>query len=707
MAGTHIRRFTFALGLLGAGIAILSLRTADAQTAGTVVMQPLPASDTMQPIGPGRPANIHVLSPADHNLFVQAFAAAAKADWNQALTLGAQGQDGLARQLLQWRYALDKNSGATFAQIDAAVKMAGDWPLKNTLYARAEAAITPDMTAPQIIAWFGNRTPASSLGRVRLGEALVASGQESKGAPMIRQGWSEGSFDQVTEDGILAKDASYLTPESDKARLDAELWRGEVTLARRQLSRVDARTAALAQARIALEAGLPHAKPFLDKVSDIQDPTLLYVWARQLRLDHKADMARTKLMAASPTLLAKAHTARWWAEVNIEARETLAAGDPRAALALVDHAMLPISDEYAEQQFLGGFIALRFLKDPARALVYFQRLAANVARPISKSRADYWQGRAYEALSDNDNAYAHYRLAAAYPETFYGQLAIARTQIAPVLHLNDIAVEPAAKAEIESDPLMPAMKVLADLGQEGDLSLFAGKEAEVYSSPRHLKQVLMTLSDWGYPEIAVRLAKSASYAGAPMLAFTHPVLTPPPYPGPGNPPSPALVLGLIRQETEFNPYAVSSANARGLMQVMLASARTDARVAKLPYRPDALLSDPSYNMQLGMVEIQSHIAAYDGSTVLAIASYDAGPGNVKKWLASNGDPRTANQSGGTDPIDWIEQIPFAETRNYVQRVLENMEVYRDRLAGSDQPLAILTDLYAPVMPPGTVLPKTQ
>jgi soluble lytic murein transglycosylase len=365
--------------------------------------------------------------------------------------------------------------------------------------------------------------------------------------------------------------------------------------------------------------------------------------------------------------------------------------------------MLPVGDQYAEQQFLGGFIALRFLKDPARALAYFQRLDANVSRPISKSRAEYWEGRTYEAQGDIPNAYAHYRLAAAWPETFYGQLAIARTQTAPVLHLNDTAIDPAAKAEIEGDPLMPAIKVLADLGQAGDLMLFAQKDAETYSSPRHLKQFLMTLSDWGYPEIAVRLAKTAGYAGAPMLAFTHPVLTPPPYPGPGTAPSPALVLGLIRQETEFDPYAVSSANARGLMQVMLASAKTAARAARLPYRPDALLSDTTYNMQLGMTEFQTYIAANDGSLVLAIASYNAGPGNVRKWLAANGDPRLVNQSGGADPIDWIEQIPFSETRNYVERVLENMEVYRNRLAGSDQPLTVLADLYAPAAAPGDVL----
>jgi soluble lytic murein transglycosylase len=167
---------------------------------------------------------------------------------------------------------------------------------------------------------------------------------------------------------------------------------------------------------------------------------------------------------------------------------------------------------------------------------------------------------------------------------------------------------------------------------------------------------------------------------------------------PQGPTNAVLVHALIRQETEFDSYAVSPAGARGLMQMMPASAKKAAHDGGLPYHPDALLADPQYNIQLGMIEFAGHLSNWGGSYVLATASYNAGPGNVKKWLAANGDPRA-----GTDPIDWIEQIPFSETRNYVQRVLENMEVYRNRLQGADQKLQILSDLYAPATPPDTVL----
>jgi soluble lytic murein transglycosylase len=271
-------------------------------------------------------------------------------------------------------------------------------------------------------------------------------------------------------------------------------------------------------------------------------------------------------------------------------------------------------------------------------------------------------------------------------------VALARIDPTPSLRLSDTAVEAVSAADLDGDPLMSEIKVLADLGQAGSLRLFVERDAATYPTPRHIKRLMLLLTGWGYPEMAVRLAKSLSYDGVYLPSFTHPLVTLPSYVGPGAAPDPALVLGLIRQETEFDVYAVSSAGARGLMQMMPASAKIAAKQAKLPYKPNSLLSDPHYNMQLGMTEARGQLDRFDGSWVLAAAAYNAGPNNAKKWLASNGDPRQ------TDPIDWIEQIPFGETRNYVQRVLENAEVYRARLAGKDVPLNILADLYAPNAP---------
>ena len=679
-----------------------------AQNQGEVLMmQPLTAgaAGTTTAEGP-RPSRLRLLP--DHDLFIRAFDAAARGDWVAARSLASQGQSPLARRLLEWRYALDKNSGATFAEIDAVIRdtearsPSESWPLRGTLQARAEAAITPDMPPATVAAWFASRTPNSSIGKIRMGEALIATGDKTRGTALIRTGWAEGSFDADAEQAILQKDGAYLSAESDRARLDALLWRGEISAARRQIARVDPSTAQTGNARIGLDSyGLPKAQAQLDMLrgneTALADPSLLFDWAHALRLAERDLEAHAMLLKVPAPPLVKAHAARWWSELNLHARDALSAGDPKGALALVQHAGFSAGEQYAEQQFLEGFIQLRFLKDPGAALTAFQKLEAGVSRPISKSRAHYWQGRCQEALGDTAAALTQYRLAAAYPETFYGQIALAHIDPSPVLHLSDTQVEAAQPAEVEADPLMPQIKVLAELGQAASLRLFVERDAEVYSSPRHLKRLMAMLNAWGYPEISVRLAKAMSYAGATLPQFTHPLIALPAYPGPGAAPDPALVLGLIRQETEFDAYAVSSAGARGLMQMMPASARIAAKQAKLAYREGALLGDTAYNMQLGMTEFHGQLDRFDGSWVLAIAAYNAGPTNVRRWLTANGDPRSG------DPLDWIEQIPFGETRNYVQRVLENTQVYRARLAAKDAPLRIVPDLYAPARPAMTVM----
>jgi len=677
--------------------------TGAARSGDVVMMQPIPDRDVGGLPGP-RPSRIRVLSPADHDLFVRAFEAAGRGDWTGARALAAQGQSPVAKRLLEWRYALDKNSGASFAEIDAAIKAteakssAGTWPLRGTLQARAEAQITPDMPPADIVAWFGSKTPNSSIGKIRLGEALVATGDKTRGAGLIRSGWAEGSFDLPIEQAIIEKDATYLTPESERARLDALLWRSEIGAAKRQVTRVDGGD--LANARIALQTvGLPKAQALVDRLKGSSDPGLLFDWSRALRLADRDSEAHALLLRIPAAELLKAHAGRWWTETSVQARDALASADPKLAFDLVQHAGFTSGDQYADQQFLAGFIALRFLKDPGTALVAFQKLDAAVSRPISKSRSQYWQGRAYEASGDVAQARARYVLAAAYPETFYGQVALTRLGPTPGLRLSDTALEAAGAGEVEAGPLMPEIKVLAELGQAGSLRAFVDRDVDTAPTPAHIKRLILLLNDWGYPEIAVRLAKGLSYTGVYLSAFTHPVIPIPSYPGPGTAPDPALVLGLIRQETEFDAYAVSSAGARGLMQMMPASAKIAAKQAKLPYRPGALLADTSYNMQLGMTEARGQLDRFGGSWVLATAAYNAGPNNIKKWLASNGDPRVS------DPIDWIEQIPFGETRNYVQRVLENTEVYRARLAGKDVPLQIAQDLYAPNPPTMAALAK--
>jgi soluble lytic murein transglycosylase len=644
---------------------------------------------------PVRPSSVHVLSAADHDLFLRAIAAAEHGDWTGARNLAAQGASPVARQLLEWRYA--REGAATFPEIDAVLKSGTGWPGRGVLYARAEQSLPLEMGGSEIIAWFGARSPATAIGRVRLGEALIDAGQTARGRVLVRDGWVGGSFDPATELAIVTKDGGFITQADDRTRLDNLIWQGAATAARRELARVTGSTVA-AKARIALTVGLKSAKAALAAAANSDDPALLFDWASGLRRDGKDDEAHAMLLRVPASAMLPAHAARWWTEHNIQARDALADSDAALALKLVSHAALTGGDDYSEAQFLGGFIQLRLLQDAKAALPWFQRMEAAVGRPISKAKAQYWQGRSLEASAQADAALAQYRKAATHPETFYGQLALAKT--GGLLHLEDAAIEAAPESELEADALMPAMRVLAELGQESDLRLFLDADAAANPSPRHLKRLMMAVTDWGYPEIAVRQAKLVSYGGSLILAYSHPVLPLPAFSGAGTAPPPALVLGLIRQETEFDPYAVSSAGAEGLMQVMPANVKAQSKVAGLPARREALLTDATYNMQLGMSEFAGFLAHYNGSVVLAIAAYNAGPTPAARWVKAIGDPR----AGVVDPIDWIEQISFPETRNYEQRVLENTGAYRARLAGKDVPVQILSDLYAPGAPPAPTGP---
>ena len=658
------------------------------------MMAPVSDSDNGPSISSERRIGlVRYLSAGDHDIYDRAFSAADRGDWTAAKGLAAQGHDTTANKLIQWRYLLDKNSGASFGEISSFILDNPDWPARDTLFARAEKAIAAGTDPHSVIAFFSGRDPVTGLGKVRLGEALVATGSTTRGKELIQEGWIEGSFDPNDEFDIIARDGAMLTPDVDAKRINNLLLRNDVTAARRELSRVDSGTQRIAQVRILLKTepatGLRAAESLPDSASDAG---LGYDLARAYRRQNEdSEIAALVTRAPVHATAALAPTA-WWAELNLAVRDALQNRDYHTAYRIAANTGLTSADstEYSEAQFLAGWIALRFLSEPATALPHFRALAAAVGRPISKGRAYYWEGRAYEASGDNAAAYQAYHTAGLASETFYGQLALAKIESAPHIHLTETPATEATAA-YEHDDLSAAIRVLADLGEESLLRIFAVQDATAYSEPGHIKALCADLTKMGFREIALRVAKQASYNGVYFISYLYPTTTLPSYPGTGTAPEPAYVHGIIRQETEFDPTAVSAAGARGIMQMMPESARIASNEAGLSYRPNDLTTDVTYDEQLGMTELGADISNWGGSLVLASAAYNAGPGNVSKWLNLYGDPRSPT----TDPIDWIELIPFSETRNYVQRALDNMEVYRVRLGGRDEPLQIVRDVYFP------------
>jgi soluble lytic murein transglycosylase len=696
--------------VIDAGIAAPSSRAGDmsdslppglTRQGDVIMMQPIGDSAEAapaQPFGERTPGLVHYLDPADHDLYTRAFEAAAQGDWTDARTSAAQGQDSVAGKIIEWRYLLDRNSGASFGEISEFLKNNPDWPDRDTLLARAENAIDPLMEPHAVVAWFGDREPATGIGKIRLGEALTSIGSADRGAELIRKGWIDGIFEPSQELAIIQRDGTVLTPDVDRERLMHLLLRGDIGDARQELSRLSAEDQLVAETALALRTSPAAGERMLDQLSQssLDDPLVIFDRTKLLR-QQNAISAIPDLIVRAPTReMAKIDPTRWWGELNLDARDALSLGDDNGAYMLAANTGLePGTNEYSDAQFLAGWIALHWMHEPSIALLHFRKLAESVARPISVARAHFWEGRAYEAAGELARAWQEYRAAADNADTFYGQIALSRIDSAPQLHLSETTSDTASlQTAYEREELTHAIHVLGDLGLEGVLRVFAVHDADAYPDAGHIALLARDLTAMGFRDVAVRVAKEASYKGVRLFSYSHPVISVPAYSGSGLPPEPAFVLGIIRQETEFDPNAVSGTGARGIMQLMPESARRDAQLAGTEYRPEALTGDISYNMQLGMTELSSDLTEWGGSYVLAAAAYNAGPSNVRRWIASFGDPRDAR----IDPIDWIEQIPFGETRNYVQRVIENMEIYRNRLSGRDEPLRILTDLYRPNAP---------
>jgi soluble lytic murein transglycosylase len=670
---------------------------------GVRMMAPIPDNQPVV-VSPTAATPIPVPRPsasgtASRSLLDQTITAARNGDWSRARRLAAETGSYPAMLLVEWLNLTDPGTDASFVQVSAFLKEHANWPRRDALIARAEEAMPTDIDPRLAIEWYGDREPLTAKGMVRLGEAHLVSGNPERGMELIRKAWAEEAFSESEEDAILQTHGDILREADHRARLEQRLALDDIGAARRQISRVDASARVIAEVRLKLKSGP-------DAVAGIMAslPTELHANRGLLHDASRAYRRRDRNEEAYETLL-KTPAGNgiaimpegWWSERHTLTREALKDGRHQIAYDIVSRHGLQSGTGFADGEFLSGWIALRFLNKPDVALKHFQNLANGVSLPISLARAYYWSGRSEEALQHPNEAIAQYRRAAENPETFYGQLALARIEDAPVLRITSASQAPtrADEAAFDADERVGVIRILSQARDRSLARIFAVRIAnDTPADAKKLQLLSQLMVSQGDPAMGVRVAKLASYNGVMLLSQLAPVVTLPRFPGEAAGPDPALVLGITRQESEFDPAVVSSAGARGLMQLMPATARRAASMNRLGFRLNDLTTNPRYNMQLGMVTLDDYIAYWGDSYVLAIASYNAGPTNVRKWIEANGDPRDSS----VDPIDWIEMIPFSETRNYVQRVLENLEIYRNRLSGRDQRLAILSDLYRPKLP---------
>lgn len=630
-----------------------------------------------------------VLSSQDLIVARQAMAAVNEKKWALARSRANRLRDPAARKLFQWLEASEPGADTTFEAIAAFIEANPDWPDQTLLRRRAEEAMTAGISPAKVLAWLKDHEPVSADGHIRLTEALLDTGDQVAGRAAARRTWIESNFGAVQEASFYRRHQELLTGDDHWWRLDRLLWQGSEGPARRMLSKVDIDHRALAEARLVLRKGKGNPNGALARVAKKyrNDAGLIYERVRWRRRNGLEDEARDLLLRAPAQ---PPYPERWWQERAVLARQALAHGFISEAYRLAKDHDLTDGAGFSEGEWLAGWIALRFLGDIVVAKEHFKRMFEVVEYPVSRARAAYWSGRTAEAMNDKATAESWYRLAAGYPTTYYGQLGASR------LGNGHRAIpeppQPTKKDRTDhaAHELTRAARILHALGESDRMRPFLVALLEAGEMPGWQALTAELAKRLGRPDLAIFVAKRASRAGHELVEMGYPTVKVPPltHAKAPAPPETALVLALVRQESAYRKTAVSSAGARGLMQLMPATAKRTAEILRVPFVKGRLTSDPSYNLTLGQAYLGDMLKTYDGSYVLALAAYNAGPSRVKRWVQEYGHPRDAE----VNTIDWVELIPFEETRNYVQRVLENLQVYRAQLGATELAMTLENDL---------------
>jgi soluble lytic murein transglycosylase len=615
---------------------------------------------------------------------VAAIAAARAGDWGKAYAEAGQSRNTMAMPVVRWLDFTRASAEGRFDEIAAFITHYGDWPSQKILQRRAEAALANESDATAS-AWFKDHPPITGIGMARAAAIMLAAGQTEDGTADLRTAWIEGDFSALDERALIARFGALLRPQDHQKRLERLLWDGQDDAARRMLPLVSPDYQTLAQARLAVAGEARNAANLVAALPARlrTDPGLAYDEAVWWQKRGNFDNAALLLFAHPDTPV---RPALWWKERLLVARHLLAHGNADMAYRLVQLPPSPNLDPTAsDAEFLAGLIALDFRKEPALAFDDFARILGRVTNPYAKSRAAYWAGRAAAAEDKPTLAAKWYAVGAENLATFYGQLAANKLgKDAPPRPVPEPQPSAAEQARFDAEPLARAAQLLLDAGDAPHAGIFLMKLAEQAKTPVDFAMLGWLAEAHGRFDLAIAVARRAIDAGMPLMLRGYPVTA---TPGGGTAERP-LLLAIVRQESAFAPDALSAAGARGLMQLMPATAQRMAGQLRVPFSLARLSSDGVYNITLGRSYIEMLLDDFAGSYPLAIAGYNAGPGRVHEWLQDFGDPRR----GGINIVDWIELIPFNETRNYVQHVLENLQVYRGQAGETANAFSLVADL---------------
>ncbi len=586
--------------------------------------------------------------------------------------------DPVAQKLVEWSLLRHPESTLRIERYSAFIRANPNWPSIPLLRRHAEAKLWQDRRdAATTRRFFGEEQPTSPLGRLAFARMLKAEGNQTAAAREVRAVWRSAELSAELEAAVLDEFRDELTRTEHAARMHWRISAKDFDAAMRAAKRLGNDEVAIVKACAAADTNSTKAAQMLEAVPTEARGDAGFTLCRLHWLVRRNEFpaAASLVLAASPEDLGRQDTDEWWRERRRLARGLLDIGDADTAYRVVRDAAPPANPYYrAEFHFMAGWIALRFLDDPTAALTHFTHVDEGSADPIVRARAAYWRGRTAEATGQFEEMRAQYEVAAGYPTAYYGQLARARLGLGE-LALRDPPPEPVHGIARE---LLHAADILYAIGERDLVASFVTNLAEESSDAAMIGALGQLTAQHSDARAMLLIGKTALARGLAMDQYAFPDVGVPPYSPIGPQLDLCVVYSIVRTESAFDQRDKSPAKAVGLMQVTPEAGRDTAKRFGVAYDWNGLVSDPVYNTRMGAAEVAALLKEYRGSYIMTFAGYNAGRGRVRQWVAQHGDPRDPK----VDAVDWVERIPIAETRNYVQRVLENLQVYRARFGGS-------------------------
>ena len=625
-------------------------------------------------------------SKKDFKLAKKAISEMKLAKWPNAIQTAKKAKDRSIYDFIQWRHLLTKGNKASYYDYKNFIDRNDDYPRIGRIKYLSEHKLSTDTVSPKkIVQWYGETEPLSGFGKMVLGESYILTGNKEKGIKLIKNGWVNAELTKSELRFFRKKYKKYLVAEDYIKRADYLAWNNKYWDLKRMLRYLPKDYELLYNARQLLMSKSYGVDNAISKVPDKfkNDAGLNYDRLKWRRKRGRVDSSVEILLKIKNTKDYLVRPEKWWIEREIISRSLIYKKKYELAYKISSNHGIIDGPEFAAAEWMSGWIALSFLNDPLLAKEHFEKFYNNVGYPISIARGAYWLGRTYRKLNDNELAKKWFEEASKYLTTYYGQLA--HMEINPNTNFEltkDKEVNKEYRDYFQKKEIVKIIYLLDELDEDKYAKYMLRHLANdnVENGSEILAAELAT--DIERFDFAIQISKIASYEKRFHNKFNYPIISTPNYINGRKIPETAFILSIIRQESEFDLSANSHAGAKGLMQLMPYTAKLVAKQANLPYTKSRLTTDPEYNINLGSHYIAGLILEYDGAYPFAIAAYNAGPKRVRYWKKLNKDP----QKKQINYVDWIELIKFRETRNYVQRVLENYNVYRYILEQKPIPL---------------------